>query len=221
MPGALQNPQILVEEYRSLLEASNSGTELEHERKRVDLALKQVQLQEDRITQADVNEAMDLQSYKMEMDRLRARSKELEGISRDLDRKADQEQDAERSLQHLQTFCRRVAEGLDNMSFEERQELLRLVVDRITVENETVRIETVIPGPNDSGQLRTRRGELVEPPTRRPSTGSGRRLRKLPSSVGITVSTRTIPFSTVARSTKSRSSCWRSSKFMASRPWTT
>ena len=106
---------------------------------------------------------MDLQRYKMEMDRLRARSKELEGISRDLARKADQEQDAKSALQHLQTFCHRVAEGLDNRSFEERQELLRLVVDRITVENETVRIETVIPGPNDGGQLRTRRGQLVEP----------------------------------------------------------
>ena len=84
-------------------------------------------------------------------------------ISRDLDRRSDKEQDAESVLQHLQTFCHRVAEGLDNMSFEERRQLLRLVVDRITVENETVRIETVIPGPNDSGQLRTRRGELVEP----------------------------------------------------------
>jgi len=50
------------------------------------------------------------------------------------------------------------------MSFEERQELLRLVVDRITVEDETVRIETVIPQGDDYSQLRTRHGEPVEPP---------------------------------------------------------
>ena len=50
-----------------------------------------------------------------------------------------------------------------NMSFEERQELLRLVVDRVTVENGTARIDTVIPGPKDDGQLRARRSELVEP----------------------------------------------------------
>jgi len=31
------------------------------------------------------------------------------------------------------------------MSFEKRQELFRLVVDRITAEDETVRIEAVIP----------------------------------------------------------------------------
>ncbi len=162
MAGALRDPQVLVEEYRSLLEASNSASELEHQRKRIDLALKQVRLQEDRITQAYVNEAMDLQRYKMEMDRLRARNKELEGISRDLDRRAEQGRDAESALHHLQTFCRRVAEGLDNMSFEERRQLLRLVVHRITVENEIARIDTVIPGPHADGQLHTRRAELVE-----------------------------------------------------------
>ncbi len=106
---------------------------------------------------------MDLTRYKKEMDRLRARIRELEGISRDLDRKSALEQEAQSGLQYLQTFCLHVAEGLDQLSFEERQELLRLVVEQVTVEDETVRIETVIPNPAEGGQLRTRRGELVEP----------------------------------------------------------
>jgi len=161
--GALQNPEILLEEHLSLLESSNSATELEHERKQVKLGLKQAQAQEDRITQAYVNEAMDLTRYKLEMDRIRARSKELEGISLDLDRRSDQVQDSENALRHLESFCHRVADGLDKMSFEERQQLLRLVVDRVTVEDGTARIDTVIPGQNDGDQLRTRRGELVEP----------------------------------------------------------
>jgi len=49
-----------------------------------------------------------------------------------------------------------VSVGVDRMLFEERQELLRLVVDRITVEDETVRIETVIPHGDDYSQFRTR-----------------------------------------------------------------
>ena len=52
---------------------------------------------------------------------------------------------------------------MDNMSFEVRQEHLRLAVDRVAVENGTARIDTVIPGPKDDGQLRARRSELVEP----------------------------------------------------------
>ena len=52
-----------------------------------------------------------------------------------------------------------------NMSFKERQELLRLVVDRVTVENGTARIDTVIPGPKDDGQFGARRSDSVEPHT--------------------------------------------------------
>jgi hypothetical protein len=106
---------------------------------------------------------MDLPRYKLEMDRIRARSKELEGISHDLGRRSDQERDSKSALRHLESFCHRVADGLDNMSFEKRQEFLRLVVDRVTVENGAARIDTVIPGQKDVGQLRTRRSELVEP----------------------------------------------------------
>ena len=100
------------------LEASNSANELEHERKQVKLGLKQTQAQEDRITQAYVNEDMDPTRYKLEMDRLRARRKELKGFSHDLDRRLDYERDSKSALRHLECFCHRVADRLDNMSFE-------------------------------------------------------------------------------------------------------
>jgi len=161
--GALQSPETLLDGHRSLLEASNSANELEDERKQVKLGLKQTQAQEDRITQAYVNEAMDLTRCKLEMDRLRARSKEVEGFSHDLDRRSDYDRDSKSALRHLESFCHRVADRLDNMSFEERQEFLRLVVNRVTVENGTARINTVIPGLKYDGQLRARRSELVEP----------------------------------------------------------
>ena len=107
---------------------------------------------------------MDLKRYKTEMDKLRARTKDLNGTSPDLRRRIEKEQGTERALEHLETLCLRNGEGLDDMSFEERQDLLRLVVDNIIVENGTVRIDTIIPSGDDMGQLRTRRGEAVEPP---------------------------------------------------------
>ena len=56
-----------------------------------------------------------------------------------------------------------MAQGLEAMTFEERQQLLRLVVEGITVENGLVRVETVIPTGQDQDQLRYARRELVEP----------------------------------------------------------
>ncbi|HAI09402.1 MAG TPA: hypothetical protein DCM17_08760 [Dehalococcoidia bacterium] len=55
---------------------------------------------------------------KWEMDRLRARRKELEGFSHDLDRRLDYERDSKSALRHLESICHRVADRLDNMSFE-------------------------------------------------------------------------------------------------------
>jgi hypothetical protein len=46
------------------------------------------------------------------------------------------------------------------MWFDDRQQLLRLVVEGITVEDDVFRVETVIPV--DDGKLRHRRPELVE-----------------------------------------------------------
>ncbi len=63
------------------------------------------------------------------------------------------------TLSHLEQFCRHVSEGLDALTFEECQELLRLVVERITVDNCRVRIETIIPTGGEDEQLRTLRPE--------------------------------------------------------------
>ena len=72
---------------------------------------------------------------------------------------------SERALDYLKTFCHRVKDGLGTMSFEERQDLLRSVVESISVENDTVRVETMIPFGDNDNQSRTRHGELVEPPS--------------------------------------------------------
>ena len=82
-----------------MVAVSGSGSGLEHERRQVELALKQVGIKEDRITQLYANEAMNLKRYKTEMDRLRARIKELDGIARDLDRRSEQERRTGSALQ--------------------------------------------------------------------------------------------------------------------------
>ena len=62
----------------------------------------------------------------------------------------------------MEQFYLRVAQGLEAMTFEERQRLLYLVVKRITMEGRRVRIERVIPTAGDGIQLRTRHPEPVD-----------------------------------------------------------
>ncbi len=132
------------------------------ERKGAALALKRVKYQEDRVTDAYINEAMDLDRYKAEMDKLRLHKTGLERAAQEIDRREQRGRDSRKGLEHLESFCRDITRGLEAMTFAERQQLLRLVIERVTVDNGSVRIETVIlTGQVD--ELRNRRGELVEP----------------------------------------------------------
>ena len=99
--------------------------------------------------------------YGNEMNKLRLQREQLDHATKELAQREGQQRDSREALEHLERFCRQVAIGLDAMTFEERQQLLRLVVERITVEDGRVRIETIIPTDNDD-KLRTRRAEPVE-----------------------------------------------------------
>jgi site-specific DNA recombinase len=159
---AMQRPDLMVAEYTRRLEASGSTNDLELEAKQIALALKRLKTQEDRVTDAYLNEAMDLARYKAEMDKLAGRSNELERLQQDVQRRSKQEYASRKALEQLESFCDQMALGLDIMTFEERQQFLRLVVEGITVIDGRVKVETVIPTDQDV-ILRNTRSELVEP----------------------------------------------------------
>ena len=91
------------------------------------------------------DEAIELPRLKEEMGKLKARREALERERRQLERLHQEQVRGEDALVRLEAFCKRVSQGLENLSFEERQKLLRLVVDRIVVDGQHVRIEGVIP----------------------------------------------------------------------------
>ena len=165
MSDALKQPQALVAEYERRIESGVSG-DFQADRKTISLAIKRMKAQEDRITDAYINEAMDLVRYKAEMNKLKARRQLLDHEVKDLQSRARHESDTRDALHHLEKFCQTVSDGLDQLTFDERQRLLRLVVERVTLTKDRVRVETIIPTKGDADHLRTLRGELVEPQRR-------------------------------------------------------
>ncbi len=116
---------------------------------------------EDRATDACIGEAMGSDRYKVEMNKLRHQKSDLDRRDRELDQRQQLEQHSRNALDHIDRFCRQVTQGLDALAFEEREQLLKLLVEKVTVDDERARIETVIPtGPDN---LRNPRGEPVEP----------------------------------------------------------
>jgi lipid II:glycine glycyltransferase (peptidoglycan interpeptide bridge formation enzyme) len=101
--------------------------------------------EEDRMTDAYHAEAIDLSRYKTELDKLADRRKELERMQQYIERRSRQEDASRKALDQLEVFCEQMTVGLENLTFEERQQFLRLVVEGITVVDGRVKVETVIP----------------------------------------------------------------------------
>ncbi len=158
---SLRNPELLADQYRKQLADSSVVSEFELNKKQISFALKRVVVQEDRMTDAYRNEAIDLDRYKLEMNQLSLRRNALEKQQKESLKHRVQEESRKSALEHLERFCGEVATGLDVLTFEERQKLLRLVVERAVVTGNSVRIETVIPTDKQHvGLLRTRVPEL-------------------------------------------------------------
>ena len=171
---AFQQPRTLAEEYRRRLDQADTPDTVERERKQIEVALKRVEAQQDRITDAYANEAMELPQYKPKMDQLRERRRYLERQMADLEHRAEARERERDGLARLNAFCETVVRGLDNLTFRERQELLRLTVERVIVEDERVKVEAIVPLDDDSGGVPALRPQSANPsvqccPHRRPS----------------------------------------------------
>jgi hypothetical protein len=103
---------------------------------------------------------MDLDRYKEEMDMLKSYRPEPDSSQREIDQRQRRKQDTQKALAHLERFCHQVSKGLTSLTFDERQQFLRLVIERITVSIRATPFSTVIPPDQDN--LRNRYPELVE-----------------------------------------------------------
>jgi site-specific DNA recombinase len=142
---AFQRRHVLVGQYRQRVALADIPDALEQERQQIQVALKRVNDQQDRITDAYMNEALELLEYKAKMDELRERKRGLEKQLASLEERGHRQSRERDALERLESFCEAVAQGLDNLTFEEKQQLLRLLVERILVENSKVQVEAIIP----------------------------------------------------------------------------
>jgi hypothetical protein len=147
--------KVLAQEYKRKLAEAKVPNDSEIEPKQLSLALKRIRIQEDRLIDAYKNEAIDLDQLKVEMGKLRARKQETEQRQKRLEQQGREQTNLKEGLAHLEAFCRRVSQGLQNLTFEEKQKLLRLVVDHVTLEGQKVCIHAVVPmdSPNNFASL--------------------------------------------------------------------
>ena len=117
----------------------------EQDLKQIKLAMNHVERQQKRLLDAYLNEAFDMERLKDEGDRLDARKESLLADRKLLHDAQVTSEAMDRSTTEFDGFLAEIAVGLEALTFEERQKMLRLIVEKITYENGKARVEIVIP----------------------------------------------------------------------------
>jgi hypothetical protein len=130
----------------------NPTAYLETSLDRICRALARKKLETDRMLDAYKIGAIDLQTLKQKMDEIKEEQRNLEGEKLNLEKELRKAQAQELNEEKLYEFCQNLPMTLTNLSFEDKRQILREVVDRIVVDGNEITIYGIIPMPDDKGK---------------------------------------------------------------------
>ncbi len=142
---ALLQPEALKAEYEHRVAAMGDSSDVDARRRQMYSSLKAIENKRQRANAAYIAGIMELPDYSAIVDGLRTQAAELERQLADIEHQTGQQLETRTALRQIETFCQSIALGLDALTFEEKQAVLQLLIERITVERPVVRIEAVIP----------------------------------------------------------------------------
>jgi site-specific DNA recombinase len=108
----------------------------------------------ERLTEAYLASVVLLDEYRRRRGELERRRQQLEEQARQLEAQADRQHELAGLSCSIEQFCRRVAEGLSQASFEQRRSLIELLIDRVIVTDGEVEIRYVVPTTKASEPVR-------------------------------------------------------------------
>ncbi len=100
--------------------------------------------QRERLTDAYLANVLSLDEFQRRRHELEQRLVGIEHQAHQLDVQARHQQTVDRAIQHLEQFCERVRIGLAEATFEQKRQLVELLIDRVIVTNDDVEIRYVL-----------------------------------------------------------------------------
>ncbi len=108
----------------------------------------------ERLTNAYLANVLQLEEYKRRHQELEQRRQGVAEQVRQLEASVGRHDELAAQVQSLEAFCQRVQQGLAEATFEQKRQLIELLIDRVVVTNEEVEIRYVIPTSPTSEHLR-------------------------------------------------------------------
>ena len=142
----------VLEHPKSIIEALNrahGGEWLPHElrTRRDNLRNSRVQLEKqlDRLTEAYLAEVIPLVEYQRRRGEIEQKTQAFTRQEAQLDSQVDRQNDMAALVTSVEEFCERVRKGLETASFEQKRQLVELLIDRVIVTDGDIEIRYVIP----------------------------------------------------------------------------
>jgi site-specific DNA recombinase len=143
--AVLTHPESIIQ----ALERAHGGhwlpQELQARRENVRKAQVGLAHQIERLTDAYLAGIMSLLEYQQRRGELERKQQALEQQLQQLAAQVDRQQEVAVQASGIVAFCERVQSGLANATFEQRRQLVELLIDRVVVTNDEVEIRYVIP----------------------------------------------------------------------------
>jgi site-specific DNA recombinase len=140
----LRNPQVLIEQYNQRHE-SGYGTPEQQEQQRLKRRLVKLERESQRLIDAYQSGVIELGELKVRRERIAEECRRLEERLSSLEQQRQGQQRQAALATTVEEFCRNISAALDNPSFETKQKILRLVVERVEFVEDQITIKHVIP----------------------------------------------------------------------------
>ena len=142
----------------SALEQAQSGQWLpqEFQARRENFRKARVSLEQqlERLTDAYLAQVVALDEYKRRRQDLEQRLQAIAGQVRQLEATVERHEELAGIVKSIEAFCQRVQQGLTEATFEQKRQLVELLIDRVVVTEEEVEIRYVIPTSSRSEYVR-------------------------------------------------------------------
>jgi site-specific DNA recombinase len=101
--------------------------------------------QVDRLTDAYLKDIIPLAEYQRRRPTLEQQAQAVERQLTQLEADVQRRRDLAGLTQSIEAFCRRLQSGLDHATFDQKRQLVELLIDRVVVTDGDVEIRSVIP----------------------------------------------------------------------------
>jgi site-specific DNA recombinase len=113
-----------------------------------------VEQQLERLTDAYLAQVLQLEEYKRRRQELEQRLQAIAEQVRHLEVDVQRHDELSAMVESSEAFCQRIAQGVADATFEQKRQLIELLVDRVVVTENEVEIRYVIPTSTRSEQVR-------------------------------------------------------------------